>query len=231
MMEPWECRPEDVDLAACQFHGVPVLGTRETHPRLQTFRYVGILVLKLLLEADIEVYRSTILIVGSNPFGAETKSVLGSVGARTIQYDPTAIEPGHGTESLRDMLQECDAIAVLEYRWPNAVIGGTTGLPVSWLMAHPVPIVHVAGILDEPAITAAGLRLIPPGSGGAHTMKVTTAYAGPRPVIDLHAAGLKVGELLVRGRRTTGSAEGAIRLALQHDLVLPAGRSEVARCS
>ena len=32
-------------------------------------------------------------------------------------------------------------------------------------------------------------------------MTTATDYVGPKPVIDLHAGGLKVGELLVKGMR------------------------------
>lgn len=229
MVEPWECRPGDVDLVACRAHGVPVMGTRETHPRLQIFRYVGIVVLRLLFEAGIEVHGSTVLVVGSDPFGAETKSVLDSVGARVILFDPRSAVDRN--PSLQRTVKECDAVAVVEYRWPHPVIGGETGIPIGWLTSHPIPIVHVAGVVDDRAIATGGLSLIPPGPVRAHTMKVTTAYAGPRPVIDLHAAGLKVGELLVRGRRSTGSAEGAIRFALQHDIAMPVPPTEVAECS
>jgi hypothetical protein len=68
MWEPWEFRPEDIDLPACNRRKIPVLGTCESDRRVGTYRYVGLIVLKLLLENEIEVYDSDILVVGSSPF-------------------------------------------------------------------------------------------------------------------------------------------------------------------
>ena len=63
MCEPWEVRPQDVDVAACRAAGIPVLGTNERDPGVQTFRFVGMLALKLLLELEIEVLSSRIVVV------------------------------------------------------------------------------------------------------------------------------------------------------------------------
>jgi hypothetical protein len=40
-------------------------------------------------------------------------------------------------------------------------------------------------------------------------MNVTTAYVGPRPVVDLHAGGLKVGEIAVRALRAGCNSDAA----------------------
>ena len=47
-------------------------------------------------------------------------------------------------------------------------------------------------------------------------MTVTTEYAGIRPVIELHTAGLKVGQAMVEGLRKYGNAEQAKQYALTH---------------
>jgi hypothetical protein len=51
-------------------------------------------------------------------------------------------------------------------------------------------------------------------------MAANASYVGPRPVIELHAAGLKVGELLVRGMRQFGNAADAKKQALQSGFAL-----------
>ncbi len=218
MVEPWEVRTEDVDLAACRTHGVPALGPWESHPRLQIFRYVGLVVLKLLLEVGIEAYRSRVLIVGSGPFGTETRAVLDSIGAVTLLVDPTTSgwwqEPG-----VREFCAGCDAIALVEYRGHPGLISGECGLPADWI-GPGTRVLHVSGTLNIAAAHADGMTIHPAGPAQRGHMKVLTHYVGPRPVIDLHAGGLKVGELLVRGRRATGTREGAIQHALRNPIAL-----------
>jgi hypothetical protein len=51
-------------------------------------------------------------------------------------------------------------------------------------------------------------------------MKVATDYVGPRPVIDLHAAGLKVGEELVRAMRKYENVSIAIKESLKNPCVM-----------
>jgi hypothetical protein len=69
MWEPWEFRAEDIDLAACREYGIPVIATNEHHPSLSTFKAVGMLALKLLLERQCEVTGLDLVVVGSDPFG------------------------------------------------------------------------------------------------------------------------------------------------------------------
>ena len=90
MCEPWEARLQDVDVAACRAAGVPVLGTNESDPRLQTFRFVGMLALKLLLELEVEVLLSRVVLVSSEPFAGPIAQVLGEAGADLTLVDVTA---------------------------------------------------------------------------------------------------------------------------------------------
>ena len=106
------------------------------------------------------------------------------------------------------------------------MIGGDHGVPIDLLIRQGAPIVHVCGVIDHEVVATSGLLVNPAGRYRPGFMKATTAYVGPRPVIDLHAGGLKVGELLVRGLRETGSAEEAIRRAVEHGIAL----EDRARC-
>ncbi len=51
-------------------------------------------------------------------------------------------------------------------------------------------------------------------------MTVTTDHVGPRPVVDLHAAGLKVGEMAVRCRRAGLDAAAVARSVVASGLAL-----------
>lgn len=198
MFETWEYRHGDLDLAECRQLGIPVLGTNEDHADLQIFQYVGHLVLKLLFELDIEVYRARVVVVGGGKFGTATVNSLHASGARVSQ-----ISVGDG-ESLseqqhRRALADCDAIAVVEHRSRELIIGPSGQIRARELrLLNPgVTLVHVAGCVDRADIEAAGIPFRPAWFAPGGHMSVATDYLGPRPLIDLHAAGLKVGQTMV----------------------------------
>jgi hypothetical protein len=218
MCEPWEVRPQDVDVAACRAAGTPVLGTDEHDPRVQTFRFVGVLALKLLLELDVEVLSSRIVVVSSDPFATPIVETLRGVGASVILLDVTA-----GTD-LRDELvaeacSRADAVVVAEHRDRRTVLGGSAGVPLDVLEAAGAVVAHIAGAIDDPEQR---LAKHPAGDAAPGWMTVTTDVLGPRPVVDLHAAGLRVGQALVHGMRQFGDAARAERFALDDGPALAA---------
>lgn len=218
MWEPWEFRDQDVDAAACAAHGIPIIATNEHDPRLRLFEYVGVLAVKLLLEAGIEILRSRVLIVGSDPFGAAVEAKLAALGAETRRVirsaAATALDDDAGDYAAR-----ADAIVVAEHRDHREMIGDNGGIRPERFAAG-CRLVHVAGRVDEGALARVALskhpaRLVPPGF-----MTLATDYVGSRPVIELHAAGLKVGADVARSRMRGCSIEAALAAAEQSGLGL-----------
>jgi hypothetical protein len=54
--------------------------------------------------------------------------------------------------------------------------------------------------VDVAGLAAAGVQVYPGIEMPGHRMALTLAALGPRPVVELHAAGLKVGEQAARAR-------------------------------
>jgi hypothetical protein len=63
-----------------------------------------------------------------------------------------------------------------------------------------ITVPQFAGRVDVSSLTSLGIALYPCHEIGAHRMAVTLRELGPRPVIELHAAGLKIGEMSTRAR-------------------------------
>lgn len=84
MYEPWELRPQDVDLEAARERGIPVLGTNEEHPRFPIMRYVGPLVVKVLMREGLEVTGCTVVVHGTGKFGRYAAESLAALGARVL---------------------------------------------------------------------------------------------------------------------------------------------------
>lgn len=195
MWEPWEYRVEDIDLQACQVNGIPVLGTNEGHPRLSIFAYLSRVVERLLHERDIEVERSRLLLIASAPFGPAIEEGLRRSGAHVVRVDPIA-SVNWVTESVSHF-EHLDAVVVAEHRSQEDIVG-RSGLPAQALKDAGVEIIHLCGSVDEKEMVATRLCKHPSRKVPHGVMTVTTDYVGPRPVIDLHAAGLAVGAHLVR---------------------------------
>jgi hypothetical protein len=98
-------------------------------------------------------------------------------------------------------LANADAILVADYSRTSCMIG-VDGVPVD-LVARCAPaalIVQLAGGIDEQSLRKFGFAVWPDPTVPPRRMSRTFAALGSRPVIELHAAGLRVGELCARAR-------------------------------
>jgi len=180
MWEPWEFRDKDIDLEACRSMGVPILGTNESDDRLQTYKYVAMTVCKLLLERDIEIFDTDILILGKGHFVEPTMALLLSMGARVADNEQGLDNPP-------------DCVVCMEHE-ENDCLVGEAGLYSLAEKESPPLLVHICGNIDTDHVAECKAPLVPEVPAACGFMSFTTGHVGPKPVIDLHAAGLKVGQ-------------------------------------
>jgi hypothetical protein len=228
MYETWEFRDQDVDMAACIDHGTLVLGTNEDHLELQTFRYIGLLVAKLLFEAGVELFRCKILIVGGRKFGESISTTLlaNGVDARVVCSSDNIFEAFReiwlgdslGSEQVERFLASADAIVFAEHQAENVLLGKRGDLEVDKLLQinETLKVIHISGLIDEDQLLENGYEVLPRTTAKIpRKMSVTAGYLGPRPVIELNSAGLKVGEIMARARREKPTLDQAKKEALK----------------
>lgn len=192
MWETWEFRQQDLDLAQCRLRGIPVLGTDERHPDLQIFGYLGPVAMRLLHQLDIEVFRSSVAVIGGGKFAEAVQQALAAAGAAVARIEACDLAgPG-----ARCVLAAADAAVVIEHHDRRLLIGAEGAITAQALQSiNPsLAIAHVCGGVRQVDLDGAGLRYAPATLAPAGYMSVSTAHAGPRPVVDLHAAGLRVGQ-------------------------------------
>jgi hypothetical protein len=207
MFEPWEFRHEDIDLAACREIGVPILGTNESVASLRTLDYLTPVVISLLFECGIEVVSSRLVVLGSGYFVDALAPCLTRLAEKVDQLSSFQMDASQ-LKHANTTIAQADALIIAEHHTRNRLIGEGGNWTASELanLNPGLAVIHVAGNVDRDDIAAAGLvhapnrEFAPPGY-----MSVTTAHVGPRPLVTLHAGGLKVGEMLAR-RRLAGDS-------------------------
>ena len=190
MYEAWEFRDADLDLGECQRRGIVVGGTNERHPTFDVFSFLGIMAVKLLLDAGVAVYDSRLVVLCDNAFAPFIETGLKNAGASVTVSEVLDGLPIDGrvdavVVALTPRSQPvigADAVAEIAARWPGAVV------------------TQYWGDLDRGALAAAGVPYWPLAAPDAGHMGILPSAVGPEPIVRLQAGGLKAGEILWRGR-------------------------------
>lgn len=212
-------RAADVDVATCRRHGIAVAGVDED--AIGLYRYLPMEVVWGLLALGVEVVGATILVAGNGQAYAHVVRGLGQLGARVLVAAPESagrIElyggekagDGLGDEAVLGRLAEADALVLCPGSPGERWVGPGTVVDADRLAAA-APHLAVVGEEAESdlrALARAGLRCWPTGEGPGALFDLL-----PQPLIELHTAGLKVGEVMSRARRRGSSPLAAEQLA------------------
>ena len=224
MYEPWEFRAADMDIDALWAKGIPVLGTDESDDRVATQRYLRALAVKVALECDLEVQRGSFLVIGDGRMAAYAARGLDALGGSVTRIAPEELEDGDDVVGWLsdDVLERLDAVFVVDHETDRTLIG-TGGLIEPATLARRAPgvvVAHICGPIAADELDAAEIRYVPSTPAPAGTMSYTTGYLGPRPIVELHAAGLRVGADLVRERRAGADWRTATKTVSETPLAL-----------
>jgi len=229
-------RAADVDAATCRRRGVAVAGVDEDGVDL--YRFLPDVAVWGLLRLGVAVAGSVVVVAGDGPAWSKVARGLADAGARVLVAAPE----GAGRVSLCGAAKVADA---LPQALADGVLGETDALvlcpadpemrtigPRGWIeaaaLAAAAPhlaVVSLSGETDRHGLAGAGLRSWP-GAGDPAPLEVL-----PAPLIEVHTAGLKVGEVMARARRRGSSSLAAEQAAAAeaHAELLPKDLTAVAR--
>jgi len=210
-------RTADVDVATCRRGAIAVAGVDEDG--IDLFRYLALEAVWGLLQLGVEIVGATVIVAGDGLAYAKVARGLAQAGARVLVAAPEGAgrvslyggeKIGHGLAeaAARGHVAEADALVLCPAQ-PDARTVGPGGWIDAATLAAAAPhlaVVSLAGELDRRGLAGAGLRSWPGGGGAPHDLL-------PQPLIELHTAGLKVGEVLTRARRRGSSPLAAEQLA------------------
>lgn len=242
-------RAADADAATCRRRSIAIAGVDEEAVGL--YRYLPLGVISDLLDLGVEIAGATIIVTGGGQSGegqlgpghADTEPTVRSaarhayvvqalerLGARVLVAAPesagrTGLFGGEkigdclGDETVLGRLAEADALVLCpgtpDERWVGP--GDEVGAARLTAAAPHLAVVGSGAELDLAALAAAGLRCRPSSSSGGLFDLL------PQPLIVLHTAGLKVGEVMTKARRRGSSPLAAEQIAAEdaHAELLP----------
>jgi hypothetical protein len=195
MYEAWEFRAQDVDFEACRRRGIRLAGTNERHSSVDVFSYLGTMAVKLILDAGVSVYKGDLLVLCDNPFAPHIEKGLRGAGGNVRMASSLS-------EAMADPASP-DAIIVALRPRPHAVIGPEEAAVIAARWPGAV-LLQYWGDVDRAALRSHGVPFWPEETPGPAHMGILPSAVGPEPIVRLQAGGLKVGEILLRGRGDEG---------------------------
>ena len=211
-------RAGDVDVATCRRLSIAVAGVDED--AVDVYRYLPMEAVWGLLQLGVEVVGATILVAGDGPACGKVTRGLAQAGARVLVAAPEGAGrislcggekagDGLGDAAARGRLAEADGLVLCPAQPDRRTIGAGAWMDAAELAATAphLAVVSLAGECDRRSLSGAGLRGWP-GAGDPAPGDLL-----PQPLLELHTAGLKVGEALTRARRRGSSPLAAEQLA------------------
>jgi len=220
MWETWEFRDNDLDLPTCEERGILVMGTDESQPPHSMYPYAGYLAIKLLFELGLEGYKTkSLLLGGGTGLGRSIYSHFKQLDMQISWFADSGVESRPFSE-LRGYFSlkgaNYDVLILAEHRNQLCLLGKEGLLTYEQLeQTNPALCIGIiAGNLDMEGLKNSGLKFFPRVLRPFGYMSYQAYHLGPLPVLELYAAGLKVGETMARARLRGLTVEKARQFAL-----------------
>ncbi len=205
---------------------------------IDLYRYLADAAAWGLLQLGVALAGAVVLVAGDGPALSKVARGLADAGARVLAAAPDGAGRVslYGARKVADALPEALAAGALTEAdalvlCPSDSEARTVG-PRGWIeaaaLAAAAPhlaVVSLSGEPDRRGLAGAGLRSWP-GAGDPAPLELL-----PAPLIELHTAGLKVGEVMARARRRGSSSLAAEQVAATeaHAELLPKDLAAAAR--
>lgn len=218
MWETWEFRPTDLDIVACQTKKIPVIGTNESYEGINMFGYNSFIVLKLLFDLGIEGHNNKLLLLGGGKSGTNAYIGLKKMGLDVEWYTLDGEINSKKYTFLKEniLTSNFDAVINFEHEHDIQLIGKSGYITFDELIEHNPSIVygHICGNIDINQLKKSQLKYLPKKILPFGYMSYETTNLGDRPVLELCALGLKVGEIAAKARLKGASIQDAIQATI-----------------
>lgn len=212
MWEPWELRPGEIDLDVARNRGILIMGTNEHEAPCDMRPYAFLTAMHLAMCHKASVVDDRILVIG------EQYSLAQPIedGFRRLGIACRRIAPVCSTAEATRAAEWATYIIVAEHADHRLLVGPSGLIDTQQLVAaNTTGVGVVSGRVDRDHLEAHGISVYPEQLAPPGFMSYMPSELGPYPVMDLFAAGIKVGQEMARARLSGMTCYEAARHALQ----------------
>lgn len=208
MWETWEFHDGYLDIEACKQNQILVMGTNESQPPCDMRNYGAAFGLKLLFEAGLEIVGNKIILLGStDTLCSPIKKAIEYLGGEVIWFSSLFPSLGNNHYSklntyITENAKHIDGILFAEHLFAEELMNNIFGVCFAELYAlnSNIKIAISCGNINVDSLVDSNIYYYPKKIEPFGYMTYQSYHLGALPVMDLFAAGLKVGEAMARGR-------------------------------
>ncbi|ABW74813.1 hypothetical protein [Campylobacter concisus] len=226
MWETWEFTENELDLNSAIQNDILVLGTNEGHEKLNIYPISGILAIDILLKMGLEVYKNKVIVLGSGIIGKSISKCLEKNDVEYVWFSKDKTDGSHFSYddflNFKKIIKYFDAIIFAEHQFAVDIIYDVFGYSFSDIH-HENPEIKVgiiSGNINIEELQKSNLDYFPKNIMPFGVLTHQPYNLGPRPVLELFAAGVKVGEQMARCRISGMSLEKTIKFVLKKTLAM-----------
>jgi hypothetical protein len=213
MWESWEMRDGEIDLVTARDKGILVLGTNEHEPPSNMRPYSFLTALHLAMAHEVGLIEDKILVIGDQYILAHSIAE----GFSKIDIECRLVSVDNGKKVLDQAIKWATYIIVAEHVSEKLLIGPGGLIEVKQLIDSGILAVGLmAGQVDLVSMKKDGISVFPDRVSSPGFINYLPSELGPCPVMDLFAAGLKVGEVACRARKRGLSPSAAAKFAIEN---------------
>lgn len=227
MWETWEFRPNEIDIKACQEFGIPVIGTEEKFHAIEMYEYPGMLALKMLFDVQSDFSSDRIALIGGGLTGTLIAKTLSRFNDSFLWFTDHPLDKEFKGDSIplssldRLLKQDyLDVVFVAEHSVNDSLIGNGAYISFEKIGGKfpDVKIVHLCGNIDKKDLVKSNIYFYPRNIAPFGFMSVYPSIMSAKPALKLFSAGLKVGEIASKVRKSGGTIEEAIRATIDYGI-------------
>ena len=226
MWETWEFRDEDLDLNSAIKNDILVLGTNETSKEIDMRGYAGVLGLAVLTYLQVEIYKTKVILFGEAVLGKAIVETFKNNGVEFLWFvnekkEENQIEYNQISQ-YKTEFQQSDVVLYAEHEYRKEILCEENSFSLKDLskLNSEIKIGVIAGNISSDEMDSLEISYFPEHIMPPGYMSFQPYHMGARPVIELFASGLKIGEEMSRKRIDRNSLEETIKYMIKESFAM-----------